>query len=886
MNPAIEKFISRFVHRFVARYYVRITLVSVLVTAVAVWVIANQWNINSDIRALLPQDSDAAQAMKEVGNRVGSGSALFIVVDSPDMEANKQFAADFAEKLREIPSVALAHYHNDKEFFEKRKLLFLKQHDLAKLRKRIADKIEEKKKKANPLFASLDTEEDEESDQFVKTDDLRQKYDHLGGEARTDYFVAEDRHSLTMIVRFTESSTDMAATNKLIRKVKETGQQLDPSAYHSELTLEYGGGLINRQEDYGSIVSDIKSSAVFTLLGLLLVIALYFRRVRATALVMIPLVMGVAWTLAMAFAVFGELTTVSVFIFAILLGLGIDYSIHLLTGYDHLRLEGRDPEEALIRTYQGVGSATVIGAMTTLATFVVISFADFRGLSQFGQVATTGVAFTLTAMIVVLPSLILTFNHIWPHNVDGRASPEDTIPSFLAMDKIERFAPLAVALAIGFTAISVTQYDHLAFEEDFRQLGEVNWPWERIDNLPPIDAIEDDAREDAKKVAERVYDQAVLVREDAAPETFEKERLFETTVEKYESALRGKRSSTPTVLLFDEPSEVRRVTKKMRRMKRQGKLDTIRSVSSAFLFVPGTQKTQKTRLAEIEKIEELLDNEDLSSLDKKDRKKLEDFREKLDMKPFTVHNLPTWTKRLFKEAGEGSKPASDGEEFAFEYIIYVNEAVDQMKGDEARRFLDEIQQVKKQTQADFQIGSQSYVYVQMLDEIQRDGLKMISIALVLVFLLLALAFRSPLRGLVAMTPLILGAIWMFGMLAWVGLRLDFFNIVIIPVVIGIGVDAGVHFYRRYLERGRGSVGIVTRTVGSAVTMASVTSGIGFGGLAITDHGGLSSIGHLAILGISTTLVATLLIMPVILWAVETYDIDWLLPRESDLSDLD
>ncbi len=881
MNALIEDAISRFVHRFVARYYVRITLISVLVTAVAVWVIATQWNINSDFRALLPQDSEAAAAMQQVGERVGSGSALFVVVDSPDMEANKRFAADFAEQLREMPSVALAHFHNERDFFDERRLLFLERDDLETLRERIADEIEAEKKEANPLFASLDDEEDE-GDEFVETDDIRAKYDHQA-QRQPEYFIAEDGYSLTMIVRFTESSTDMAATNALIRKVKQTGRQLDPDSYNPKMTLEYGGGLINRQDDYGAILSDIKSSALFTLLGLLFVISLYFRRVRATALIMIPLVMGVAWTLALAFSVFGELTTVSVFIFAILLGLGIDYSIHLLSGYDHARLEGRRPLEALVRTYQGVGSATTIGAMTTFATFVVLSFADFRGLSQFGQVASTGVAFTLTAMIVVLPSLILTFDDLVPHDIEHRMNGDKTITPFVSKRQIGEFAPYAVGLAMLFSGLAISQYDQLGFEEDFRSLGHVEWPWERVDGNPSSEAAQKDARHRASERADAVRKSALLRRRAIAPDSYEKVRLHETTEEKFESAVDGRRSSTPTVLLFDDRAAADRVTDYMRRLNRNGKLDTIDSVASAHAFVPGSQKEQRRRREELDKIERLLNEEDLSFLDDDEQERLEEFRGRLDAEPFGLAELPTWTKRLFREAGENPHEVSPGESFAYEYVVYVNEGIDQMEGTEARRFLRQLQQVRKETGADFQIGSQSYIYVQMLDEIKRDGLKMISIALVLVLVILGLAFRSPLRGLVAMTPLILGGIWMFGMLAFLGIRLDFFNVIIIPVVIGIGVDAGVHFYRRYLERGRSSVAVVTRTVGSAVTMASVTSGIGFGGLAITDHGGLSSIGHLAIVGISTTLVATLLVTPVILWAVEHYDVDWLLPRESDLA---
>jgi len=884
MNPVIEKFVSKFVHRFVGRYYLSIAVASVVVTGLSVWAIAANWNINSDLKALLPTDSRAAAAMDNVGERVGSGSALFVVVDSPAMEQNKTFARDFTGRLRDLDSVALAHYHNDKEFFEKHKLLYLEPGDLAKIRERIAERIEEEKKEANPLFASLDSSEEDEHDGFIETEDIRSEYDHLAHRGRDEHLTSRDGFSLTIIVRFTEPSTDLVATNRLIRKVRKIGEELDPSSYHSEMKLEYGGGLINRKKDYGQILGDIKDSALFTVIGLLLVIGLYFRRVRATALIMVPLIMGVCWTLAVAFLGFGELNTVSVFIFAILLGLGIDYSIHLLSGYDHARMEGRDPNEALVRTYQGVGSATTIGAITTLATFIVISFADFRGLSQFGQVATIGVAFTLTAMIVVLPALILTFQEFVPHDVEKDVGHDGSIEPYLTKANVGRYAPLAIALAVAFTALSITQYPDLRFEENFRDLGEIYWPWEEADDKPGTFEERKDAREAAIDVGHVVSDRAIEIRESVEPDSFERQRIHETTKEKFKSAVRGQRSSTPTVLLFDDAEEARRVSNYLNELHREGELDTVTSISSIYAFMPGSKEEQRGRMEEIRKIRDLLESEDLSVLDDDARERLEEFRESLRVEPITIYDLPRWTKRFFDEAGRGGKPPKKGEEFAFEYVIYVNESIDQMRGKLARKFLHEIEQVRGETGADFEIGSQSFIYVRMLDEIKSDGLLMISIALVVVLLILSLAFRSLLRGLVAMTPLLLGASWMFGALAALGISLNFFNVIVIPVVIGIGVDAGVHFYRRYLERGRGSIGVIVRTVGSAVTMASVTSGIGFGGLAITEQGGLTSMGHLAIVGLSTTLVATLLIMPVIQWFAETYDVDGLLPRESDLAD--
>jgi predicted RND superfamily exporter protein len=160
------------------------------------------------------------------------------------------------------------------------------------------------------------------------------------------------------------------------------------------------------------------------------------------------------------------------------------------------------------------------------------------------------------------------------------------------------------------------------------------------------------------------------------------------------------------------------------------------------------------------------------------------------------------------------------------------------------------------------VASPSVVYVAMLDQIKADGLRMIAIALVVVFLILTFAFRGPHRALIALTPLLIGVVWMLGAAAFLGIKLDFFNVIVLPVVLGIGIDDGVHFYHHFRESG--SVSETMSRVGMSVTMTSITSMIGFGGLAVTDYAGLKTIGHLAICGIATTWLATLFVLPPLL----------------------
>ncbi|AWV88631.1 efflux RND transporter permease subunit [Bradymonas sediminis] len=876
MTSFMKRFIAFFIGRVIAPHYWAVSAISILLSVLSVWVIATQANINSDFKALLPTTSAAYQAMDEVGGRVGSGSALFVVVDSPDTEANKRFAEVYANTLRELPDVALAHYHNDKSFFEKNKLLYLDKEDLSGLRERIADKIKDAKRKANPLFVSLGFDDDEEDDALLNTSELEEKYSNLSQNSYKEYLISDDGYSLTIVVRFVESSTDLASTEQLIARVQQVGADLEPAKYHPEMKLEYGGGLINRQAEYSSIVDDIKTSAWSTIIGLFLVIGLYFRRVRAVFFVLAPLIMGVAWTLAFSFWFFGELTTVATFIFAVLLGLGIDYSIHFLNEYDIYRRKGFEPVDALVECFGTTGRATVIGGVSTMVTFVVLAFAQFRGLSQFGQVASIGIVCTLIAMLVVLPAMILTVHRILPY--DPPLGEKDEAASMLSpaywVDEVRAkpLAPVFLGIALLISVFAGYQLQNVEFEENFRVIGKMQLPWQGESER---EAATKQAEKLAKRQARLTERRARAVREAVDPETYIAPREQKSVGDKYTSATSGMRSSTPTLLLFDEEDQAREVYEYMAEQHANGELDAVRSVSAIYSFVPGTIAEQEERMVEINAIRELLEDDDISFLKADERKRIDEMRDSLDVKPFTAHDLPDWTKRLFKEAGDQAKAPDPGEEFAFGYLIYVNESIDSMKGEQARRFLGQMEDVKEATQVDFRVGSQSYIYIAMLDQIKTDGLRMMSIALLMTLLVLMWGFGNPLRALYALLPVLIGMFWMLGVAGFIGLNLDFFNVIIIPVLIGAGVDDGVHFYAHYRAQGRGSVGAVMKSLGGALVMTTITSAIGFMGLAVTDYGGLKSMGYLAIIGLSMTLLGTMLVLPAILWLAEKYDIHWL-----------
>ena len=94
--------------------------------------------------------------------------------------------------------------------------------------------------------------------------------------------------------------------------------------------------------------------------------------------------------------------------------------------------------------------------------------------------------------------------------------------------------------------------------------------------------------------------------------------------------------------------------------------------------------------------------------------------------------------------------------------------------------------------------------------------------------------------------------------------LNFFNMIVLPVILGIGIDNGVHFFHRFQEEGYKNVGKVLTTTGGAIVMTTLTTAAGFAGMCFAHHGGLSSIGIAADIGKLSCLVTTLFFFPAIL----------------------
>jgi len=157
----------------------------------------------------------------------------------------------------------------------------------------------------------------------------------------------------------------------------------------------------------------------------------------------------------------------------------------------------------------------------------------------------------------------------------------------------------------------------------------------------------------------------------------------------------------------------------------------------------------------------------------------------------------------------------------------------------------------------------------LIQKIAVDGRNAAMLTLVVVFLLLWWDFRRVGFALMAMVPLIVGAFWMVGAMFLSGLQLTMVNLMGLPLILGIGIDDGVHLLHRFRYEGSGNIGSVFKSTGKAVLLTSLTTMLAFGSLVFATYRGLGSLGIALFIGVAACFLTSVLFLPALLTFVKT-----------------
>ncbi|MDI3287818.1 MMPL family transporter [Polyangium sp. 15x6] len=315
------------------------------------------------------------------------------------------------------------------------------------------------------------------------------------------------------------------------------------------------------------------------------------------------------------------------------------------------------------------------------------------------------------------------------------------------------------------------------------------------------------------------------------------------------NALLG-RSQTPLVVLARSEAEAREVSAAVRaRMTALGEGATIGLIATRADLLPEDQEAKRPLLREIAKITSRIRPE---SLDEDARGRLERLRRMAAAEPFGPADLPPALRHTFEP-----KPGADPVHFV---LLYPT--VSMADAAAIKRLAAQLRRVDLPGGEVRAAAGEPMVLADMLETIERDAPRILVTTGVLVFLVLYLTLGRLRLALLALGPALLCLAVTIALLPVFGAELNYLNMIVLPILLGIGVDDGAHLLAR-VDAGE-SLEKVWQHTGWDVTGAILTDGFGFGVLALATHPGLASVGKLSLLGLGVNLVACVVLLPALL----------------------
>jgi preprotein translocase subunit SecF len=593
------------------------------------------------------------------------------------------------------------------------------------------------------------------------------------------------------------------------------------------------------------------SSAV----GLALCVGLFmavFRGVKLPLLAVIPFLAACALTYASAAVFYGRLNLLSVVFMLVLVGVGLDYGIHMVARYVEARRH-LPVREAVIHMMRTAVPSNLSGALTSAGVFLLAWFTEFQGLRELGIVSGAGILLALVTMVVGLPALLMLFDG---RLVRGGDRPAPRAPAFLTqregVDRSIRAGRARVTVAVSVLAAAAAAWyglTHLTFESNLLKLqakGLDSVQWEHR-------VMEDSAAASwfGACVVSRIEDIEPLVRrlrahpevgkvrsvlDAVAPDTPERAALRTQVANAVEAA-----PVRPRKVDAWDASTVRRCAERVTDLSGHAEREA-----------PEAAARLRALAARLRTVADLCDPAHHSERD-------------VETARAAVEDSVTRTAVALRHVSAGARCAmrdalpeavrdqmiSPGGRF----LVMVHPAGDVWESGPLARFVGVLRDEDPAATGVPMTVSDS------MGSMRRSFAQQAVLASLLVITLLWLDLRNLRETAAAVLSLAIGIAWTLGAMALLGSGFNLANFFAIPILIGLGIDSAIHVTHRAhegaLDHGFGS----TRR---AVAVTALTTTIGFGALMLAHHQGLRSLGIAMAVGSLCCLLSAVWTLPALL----------------------
>jgi len=617
------------------------------------------------------------------------------------------------------------------------------------------------------------------------------------------YFVSRDGRLMIMIAEPVRPVQDMVFARKLVLAINEARRG-------ATVAISCTGAHISAVLDEQAMKSNVLISIVSSLVVVLGIFYAAYRRILPTLLIPVILVCGVVLALGFAGLFIRSIHIISFAFTALITGIGTDYSIHLYDRFHSERAVGKGTEEALRLALLNTGHGVFTAAVTTALPFLALCVSDVRALSELGLLVGLGVIFSLYASLFFLPPLLIFMERRYP--VTYRPIPSLGLRGVWRL--AGRWPGVITVFTVLLTAGLCWAAFHVGFDGELKNLqprhSEAFLAQERIEqhlSLAPKQML----------VAVEGNDLASVLARAGRVEALAARLQADGRITAWSSL--GRIINSPS----DQAGMARLLRAEFGGARPE---DAVRSALERHGFSTDAFRPFLDAVGRLGQAGPVRPEEAIARLAASPLRGIADHHLVKDAKGY--HSLLYLHYR--------------GPEFNSSVFLAELAAIDP---------------AARATSVDLVSG-------QLTDSVKKSFIQAFLIGgTIVLFLLLVHFMETPTGVFYSMFPVLAGSVCMLGVMALTGMRLNFMNAMVLVTILGMGSDFGLYIRFRVCDTDPAVRERQFVQIGRSVLLSAMTTIVGFGSLAFTDYGAMSSIGWATNLGVGFTTLFALVTLPAV-----------------------
>ena len=654
------------------------------------------------------------------------------------------------------------------------------------------------------------------------------------GTLKREYFIADQGRLGVVLLKIRESKEgSFTYGTKSIRKLREIIDECERR--HPETQIGLTGLTVMENDEMRSSQVGSAEASILSLIGVAIVFMAAFGGFIHPAIAISALGIGIAWTMGYIVWGIGHLNILSMSFGVILIGMGIDFGIHYISKYLELRRIGIGVDDAMLRTARDVGPGIWAGAMTTAAAFAMVGLSEFTGVAELGIISAGGILLCCVAALLTIPAIIQLVD-------GGRSERTFSVPKTVIFLGVL----LTVYLATGLPKV---WYDH------------------NLLNMQPehLESVELE-----KKLLQK-WDKGAwfaLSLADTKEELLERKKEFEKDptlrvdeiVSRFPETSQEKQAIIQQILqlsshLPEAPDMIPVADRNRLGIVLSGIMEQVESLRTDVLDPREQQEILWNFGQSRDSLRRMTDQEYQQRVGQFQQLLAGEMLGRLHLIHFAANPEPPELSDLPESLVSRYVGQKSGK-----FLMRIYSTTEIWSMEHLKVFIDKVKKVDPNI-----TGNPIQTYEASL-QIQRSYQISAVYALIAALLLVYLDFRSIKYVFLAIVPLIFGSIQCYGLLGLLDIPLNPANCIVLPLILGIGIDDGIHLVHNYrLQQSNGTGRYqMPDSLAMSIVITTLTTAIGFGSLMIADHRGLQSLGRVLVIGISCCTFSSLIIMPAIL----------------------